>query len=333
MKILTLEQIIRSHTRLGRVNSNGWYPALCKVCHDHGKKGDRAAFLFTPSGGCSYHCFNCGHSAGYDPQIHRTMPHKMLEVLSAFGVADVEWQPLVFSHWGDVRKTDQVSKKHKSIEPASVELPKTAIKLAEATGEIAEYAREYLAHDRHVDWKQYPFYICEDKSDSKWFGRLIIPIYKDKTIVFFQGRDLSGLASRKYLSPSVDRDRIIYGYDHLFTNADEPLYVVEGWFDAYLVGGVAVFGNKMFDEQVKWLTMSPRKKVIIPDTSRGYPLAQQAISLGWSISTPDAPGCGDVSDIVTKYGMLYTLRTIQSNTCSGFEAEVRAKLFCSGAKK
>lgn len=331
MQSVSFENIIRSHIRLGRPNPGGWHPTLCKVCNDHGKKGDRAAFKFDGDT-VGYHCFNCGISTMYDPEKHRRMPKKMVEILTAFGIPDREWQMVVFKHLGTARRDDSGSHQILNIEPAEIDLPQNFLQLGIDTSsndDVAEYAKEYLA-ERGIDWQSYPFYISNHTS-KKWFGRLIIPIYKDKKVVFYQGRDLSGLQPQRYLSPVADKSKILYGYENLHTNIDEPLYVVEGFFDAFLLGGVALFGNQLYDPQIKWLNQSRREKVIIPDRyGDGQILANKAIEIGWSVSTPDAPGCKDVSDIVKKYGMLYTLRSIHTNTFKGFEAQIRTKMYCGG---
>ncbi len=332
MSKITLEEIIRNHVHLGRPNPQGWCPVLCKVCHDHGKKGPRAAFKFEGDT-VGYHCFNCSHSTVYDPNVSRSMPRKMLEVMDAYGIPDSDWRVVIFQNLNRERSNGEKQEQYVSIEPAAIELPQCMLKLGVGTSssdDVAEYAKEYL-EGRGVDWKTYPFYIARNDGSAqskKWFGRLIIPIYKENKLVYYQGRDLTGIATQKYLSPNVPHDNVIYGYENLHTDPDEPLYVLEGWFDAFLLGGVAVFGNKFSDAQIKWLNQSRRKKVVIPDRfGDGHKLAEAAINLGWSVSTPDAPGCKDVTDIVKKYGMLYALKTIHDNTAEGFAAEVKLAVY------
>lgn len=338
MNITTLEQVIRGNVRLGRPNPQGWCPVLCKVCNDHGRKGERAAFLFTANGVCSYHCFNCGHSTVYDPNKHRSMPRKMLEVFEAFGIPDSEWQPVLFYNLDRViTNADGSKKQYVSIEPERVELPSFFTKLTDQTDdEVALYAIEWLRDERGIDWRSYPFHVGSydgTPQSKRWFGRLIIPVFKDGRPVYYQGRDLTGTAEKKYLSPSIDRERVIHGYEYLHANIDEPLYITEGWFDAFQLGGVAVFGNKLYEPQIKWLNQSRRQKVVIPDRyGDGDVLAKQAIDLGWAVSTPDAPGCKDISDVVKKYGMLYTLKTIHDNTAEGFAASTNVALYCKKTK-
>lgn len=328
MDKVSLEEIIRNNVHLGRPNPQGWCPVLCKVCHDHGKKGPRAAFKFEGET-VGYHCFNCGHSTVYDPSTSRSMPHKMVAVLDAFGIPDSEWRVVIFQNLARERQnSSDRQEQYVSIEPKAVELPDSFYRLTDdPDDDVAQYAIEYLTTERRIDWRAYPFYLSRP-INKKWFGRLVIPVYKDTKLIYYQGRDLTGLHKQKYLSPSIDRENVIYGYENLHTDPDEPLYVMEGWFDAFVLNGVATFGNKLSSAQIKWLNQSRRQKVIIPDRwGDGYKLAEQAIELGWSISTPDAPGCKDVSDVVEKYGMLYTLKTIHDNTASGFSAEAKLAVF------
>lgn len=337
MQKVSLEEVIRNHIHLGRPNPQGWCPVLCKICNDHGRKGERAAFKFDGET-VGYHCFNCGHSTLYNPDEHRGMPRKMLEVFQAFGIPDSDWQSVIFSNLDRARSSQNPQQKqYVSIEPDAIKLPDFFEPLTDdKANEIAQYAIEYLRDERGIDWQAHPFYITRltDHPDSKrWFGRLVIPVYKDNKLIYYQGRDLSGLAQRKYLSPTTDRERVLYGYENLHTNIDEPLYVTEGWFDAFLLNGVATFGNKLYEPQIKWLNQSRRQKVIIPDRfGDGDKLAKQAIDLGWAVSTPDAPGCKDITDVVKKYGMLYTLKTIHDNTHEGFAAATNVALYCKKDK-
>jgi hypothetical protein len=62
MKIPTLEEVIRNNIQISNIpSSKGFYPVLCKICHDHGRKGLRAGFKFNDDGSVGYNCFNCGH--------------------------------------------------------------------------------------------------------------------------------------------------------------------------------------------------------------------------------------------------------------------------------
>lgn len=309
---------------------------LCKVCGDHGRKGKRAGFKFDGEA-VGYNCFNCGHTAVFDPVENKTMPEKMKEVLSAFNIPEVDWQPVLFgalSATTDKKQSSQLT----SIEPEEITFPPYFYKLTDdPTDEWAQYAIEYLTHDRGVDWKDHPFYLVKKTSapdNSKWYGRLIIPVYKDGKLIFWQGRDLTGLMQKKYLSPDVPRDKILGGFDRIHERTDDPLYVTEGWFDSYWLRGASVFGNKMTPEQIKWLNRSPRPKVIVPDRmGDGQLLAKQALDLGWSISLPDTGSSKDINDAVNAYGQLYVLKSVRDNICSGFDAMAKLGIYCKPSLK
>lgn len=338
MHIPTLKEVITQHIQLPPARGNGWNSVLCKVCGDHGKKGKRAGFKFDGDV-TAYSCFNCGHSAVFDPAEHTHMPAKMATVLEAFNIPEVDWRPVLF---GALMNKDGSTKESrptfKDIEPDEVKFPPYFYQLTDdPSDEWAQWAIEYLKEDRGIDWKSYPFYLVRKTTapdNAKWYGRLIIPVYKDDKLIFWQGRDLTGLLQKKYMSPDFSRDKVMSGFDKIQEYSDAPLYIMEGWFDAYWLNGVAIFGNKMTPEQIKWLNRTNRPKVIIPDRmGDGQLLAEQALDLGWSISLPDTGSEKDINDAVNKYGHLYVMKAVKDGTCSGFEAQTRLKLYCKPSNK
>ena len=333
MDKVTLEDVIRQHIRLpSRANARGFFSVLCKVCNDHGRKGKRAGFKFDGDA-VGYNCFNCGHASLFDPAENRSMPPKMVETLTAFGLVEADWLPVIFSNATNGAQSTKKIDTQSSIEPRAIELVRGAVPLTDDGNEWNSYAIEYLREKRGVEYTDYPFYIVNELTDhpdcKRWYGRLIIPIYKDNKLVYYQGRDLSDTRAKKYLSPAIDRENVLYGYDQIFDHSDEPLYVTEGWFDAYHIKGVAVLHHHMSKHQIKWLQRSRRQKVVIPDKwGDGHKLAQQALKLGWSVSCPDIGSCKDVNDAIMRYGKLYTFKTLRDNICSDFEAELRLSLYC-----
>lgn len=334
----TLEEVIRNNINLpSRPNGRGFFSVLCKVCNDHARKGKRAGFKFEGET-VGYNCFNCNHTAGYDPQKHRaSMPKPMVQVLDAFGISSAEWEQVTFDAFmADLPSGTKQKIDHEviTINPKELEFPSTFYKLTDdINDEWAQYAIEYLRDTRKFDWTSYPFYLSERTSHpilKKWYGRLIIPVYKDGKLIFWQGRDLTGTMIKKYLSVDEPKDNVLYGFDRLFEYTDEPLYVMEGFFDAHMLHGVATFGNKLTAPQIKWLNRSSRPKVFIPDKfGDGHVAAFQAIAEGWSVSLPDwGSDIKDVNDSHKKYGELFTKLAIKRGTCSGFDAEMQTRLYC-----
>lgn len=328
-----LEEIIRQYIPLtARPNSRGWYPVLCKVCNDHGRKGKRGGFNFEGTK-VGYNCFNCGAAAVFDPTESKTLSKDMREILDAFSVPKEEYQKVMLSALAFQQTGEKPQPPIREIEPPEITLPDLFYPLIDdPNDEWAVCANEHLWEHRRITCKDYPFYLCK-KNDSQiyksWYGRLIIPLYKQDKLVFYQGRDLTETRSTKYLSHHTERDNVLYGYEHILQNTDTPLYIVEGFFDAFVLKGVAVLGSKISPNQLRWINQTRRQKVVIPDRyGDGVRLAEQALELGWNISTPDIGSCKDVSEAVVKYGLLYTLKTIKDSTSSGFEAATNVNLYC-----
>jgi len=335
---MTLEDVVRQYIPLPHVNAKGWHNCVHPIC-DHGNKGSRAAFLFADNV-TVFHCYNCGVKTKYDPSSHKTMPPKMIAILDDFGIPDSEWQQIVFDNLTLQTKTKSDYQPDRiKIDPMVLPTPEDFYFLADAKSndQWAVIAKEYLKHDRGINWKDYPFMLSHKSDDvlmRKWFKRLIIPMYNRKNeLVFYQGRDLTEAAVKKYQSPPATASKIIYGFDKLFDYSNTaPLYVVEGWFDAFLIDGVALLGNTISEEQAIWLDKSQRKKVYIPDRfGNGKEVALHALSLGWSIATPDIgsdESCKDMTDVINKYGKLYTMKTLAERTATGFAAQTQIELYC-----
>lgn len=336
---MTLEEVLRQYVHLPHVNAKGWNTCVHLVC-DHGNKGSRAAFLFNDDV-TVFHCYNCGMKTKYDPSSHKTMPPNMMKILDDFGIPDSDWQQIVFGNLTlQTKKSSTFQADQIKIEPMVLPTPEDFYFLRDADEEDvwATKAKKYLKNERGIHWADYPFMLSHKSEDMlmrKWYKRLIIPMYNRKNeLVFYQGRDLTGKAQKKYQSPPATASKILYGFDKLFDYTNTaPLYVTEGWFDAFLIDGVALLGNTISEEQAIWLGKSKREKVYIPDRfGNGKGAALHALSLGWSITTPDIgsdESCKDVTDIVNKFGKLYTMKTLAERTTSSeFAAKVQLGWYC-----
>lgn len=334
MDQVRLEQVIRQYVQVPLTPSGGgWFPVLHTTC-DKGHKGPRAGFRFDGDS-VAFHCFNCSMATGYDPDKHRSMPRKMVQIMEDFNIPEDEWRKVEFTSLARQNSSELkiTPEKKVSIEPLELDLPKTFYKLKDAANddpwkEIAEW---YLS-ERGLSPDSADYMLSADTDIEhlkKWKGRLIIPVYKQNKLIFYQGRDMTGKKQKKYESPAVSRDKVLYNFDKLFAHDDKPIIVVEGIFDALMVDGVAIFGNELSKAQIEWLNRSRKTKIYVPDQfGDGDKSASQAIDQGWSISTPEIGNCKDLNEAVLKYGKLYVMKSIADNTSTGFEAKMRMKMYC-----
>jgi len=333
--VTTLEQIIKQYVQLQSPNHKGWQAVRCHVCNDHTRKGLRGAFLFDGDK-TIYKCWNCNHTAIYDPYENEIMPKNMIKVLNDFHVPETEWQPIIlespaYRHGG---KKKEYKRELDNIEPKEVIMPNFFyfLNTADPDDEMAQEARKYLIDDRKVNPDDYPFMLAR-KADNpklhKWLGRVIMPIFKNEKLIFYIGRAMYD-ATKKYETPATPKEKVLFGFDRLFEHVPAPLLVVEGWFDAFAIDGVATLGNVITPYQIEWLNRSKRDKIYIPDKfGNGKRAAEQALEEGWYISTPDiGENCKDMDDAVKKYGKMYVLKSIMDNKATDYLAKARLQNYC-----
>lgn len=331
-----VQDIISQYVPLAsRPTSRGWHTMKCQLCHDYKK---RAGFKFEGEA-VSYNCFNCAKTAGFDPIKHRSIPSKMRDVLEAYGVPLSEFNEVLFEAWKNGSPAGSSSEDDSKLHIRFNELllPDYFVKLDPNSKDIwHQVACGYLEIERGIDPESYPFLILDREAEltriekAKWKGYLVIPYYRNNKVIFYQARNLAEDGRVKYQSPSEGKETAIFGYDEIYKYTDEPLYVHEGFFDAHIFGNsVAVFGNKMTDEQIEILNRCNRQKIVIPDRrGNGDVLAKQGLENDWAVSIPDIGGCKDVNDAVKKYGKMYVVKTVMDNVRTGFAAEVAVSTLC-----
>lgn len=334
----TLEELIREYVSVPyKKNAQGWHRILCRVCNDHGRKGKRAGFKFDPlTGAVGYNCFNCGASFSFDPEKNNRVPKKVRSVLSYYGIPSEELTKFEFTLLSNEER-EFVSKEKvllSNIKFKEQSIPDYFLPVTEKSDHfLVRFAIKYLKETRNIDDYESKFFVCDENSNPvhrKWTARLILPVYKDKKLIFYQGLDMVGTSKRKYLNLNVEKGHILYGFDRLKQDDEQViLYVTEGWFDAYHLNGVAVFGNKMSQVQIAFLRKCPARKVIVPDRSGdGEILANQAINLGWEISTPDTGSAKDIDEAIREYGTMYVKNTVRQSIHSGELAKNNLRDYC-----
>jgi DNA primase len=85
------------------------------------------------------------------------------------------------------------------------------------------------------------------------------------------------------------------------------VFVVEGQFDAYAVGGVGLLTNEIAQQQAHIINQLGKEVIVIPDQDRaGLMLIKQAIDYGWSVAFPTwDDDVKDCADAVQRYGRLF----------------------------
>ena len=302
---------------------SGWLAFDAPCCIHNGETRDtkQRAGIIQEGEGISYHCFNCGFKASWQPG--RNFSHKMRRLMQWMGAPDDIINKVALDV---MRENEGVEAKERIAQlPTfdSVPLPEDAVKITDIT-DFNKYSiavLEYMAsRSLNVDDTDYYW-----SPSLGYRDRLIIPFYYEGRIVGWTGRSVVPDKKPKYLTEV--QPGYVYGLDDQGYNKVFAI-VCEGQIDAIHIEGCALGGSEISDQQAMLLNRLQKQIIVVPDRDKaGSKLVERAIELGYSVSMPEwDDNINDIGDAVAKYGRLYTLHSIAiSANDSALKIRLRAK--------
>ena len=306
-----------------KTTPSGWTSFNAPCCHHNGDAADKRGRggLISEGDTVSYHCFNCGYKASWQPG--RPVSQKLRKLLQWLGCSDDSITRLTF----DVMRINEgVQVAERKIEIPTFEtvpLPPDAVKIADITefNKFSMAVLEYMAvRNLHLDDTTYYW-----SSSLAYRDRLIIPFYYEKRIVGWTARTITADKKPKYLMEV--QPGFVYGLDKQ-TYDKQFAILCEGQVDALHIDGCALGGSEINDAQAMLMNKLGKDIVVVPDRDpAGSKLVERAIELGWQVSLPEwSQDINDVGDAVDRYGRLYTLYSIANNAeSSPLKIRLRAK--------
>jgi len=306
-----------------KTTPSGWTSFNAPCCHHNGDAADKRGRggLISEGDTVSYHCFNCGYKASWQPG--RPVSQKLRKLLQWLGCSDDSITRLTF----DVMRINEgVQVAERKIEIPTFEtvpLPPDAVKIADITefNKFSMAVLEYMAvRNLHLDDTTYYW-----SSSLAYRDRLIIPFYYEKRIVGWTARTITADKKPKYLMEV--QPGFVYGLDKQ-TYDKQFAILCEGQVDALHIDGCALGGSEINDAQAMLMNKLGKDIVVVPDRDpAGSKLVERAIELGWQVSLPEwSQDINDVGDAVAKFGRLYTLYSIANAAeSSPLKIRLRAK--------
>ena len=306
-----------------KTTPSGWTSFNAPCCQHNGNTADTRGRggLISEGDTVSYHCFNCGYKASWQPG--RAVSVKLRKLLQWLNCSDDTITKLTF----DVMRINEgVQVAERKIELPTfntVPLPPDAVKIADIT-EFNKFSLaivEYMAA-RNLNLDDTEYYWSPSLA---YRDRLIIPFYYEKRIVGWTARTITADKQPKYLMEV--QPGFVYGLDEQGYNKVFAI-LCEGQVDAIHVDGCALGGSEINDAQAMLINKLNKDIIVVPDRDpAGSKLVEQAIELGWGVSMPDwNQDCNDIGDAVDKYGRLYTLYSIANAAeTSPLKIRLRAK--------
>lgn len=289
------------------------YNFRCPICGDSQKNRNKArGYLYSVKTNTNFKCHNCGASMSFNNFLKKVDS-------TLHGQYTMEKFKEGFTGKNFVADEPKFDFKKPTFK-TSIVLP--------LCSEV-ESGRTYL-EKRKIDPKQ--FYFAEKfkefvNSYKQTFTdnvleepRIVIPLYRNKNLIGFQGRSLRK-NSIKYITIMLDEDEPkVYGLDTI--DKELPVYIVEGPFDStFLPNSVAMCGS---DGEIRDLEGSdivyvydnePRNREIVNRIDKCISGGQRVVI--WPSNIKEK----DINDMVLAGHDVQSL--VESNTYSGLEAKLK----------
>lgn len=307
-----------------RNSPSGWINFCCPACNDRRFRG---GFLFTPSGGFRYYCFNGGcdfnlRPTGWEPEEgFGGRPRKLFEMLGG----DIRKIPLKDIMRGNTKrynKAGEVEGEEKEVDVTwqfpTVEMPENSSLLIDVaqSDPAANKVMQYAAKERRLGHMVKELPLMWSPAQPYY---LLIPYlhYQDK-IVGYLGRHIYRKSGPKRFIQKAPKDYVFN--QHLISTYDARyLFVVESPLDALILGCLAVRNDRMTEKQINLLKVSGKEIVLIPDRKEGEweGFFQAAEENNWFVSVPRWSNAyervhrsSDIAECAQRNGRLYTIETI-----------------------
>ena len=304
-----------------KTTPSGWtsFNAPCCVHNGTGADTRGRGGVISEGDTVSYHCFNCGYKASWQPG--RNLSNKMKKLLQWLNAPDNVISKLSLAVLNEHADEDNQKLKLNLPEFSTIPLPKNSIQLKNQNIYNDKHSLsvlEYMAK-RNLNLDDTNYYWS---SELAFRERFVIPFYYEKRIVGYTARTVSN-NKVKYLTDS--QPGFVFNLDEQNTNKAFCI-VCEGPIDAIHIDGCALLGSEINDQQAMLLNKLDKDIFVVPDRDNpGKKLVEQAIERGWGVSMPDwDKEINDIGDAVTKYGRLYTLYSI-SNSAENSPLKIRLR--------
>jgi transcription elongation factor Elf1 len=295
----------------------GLYNFRCPICGDSKTSKNKArGYIYAVKSNTNFKCHNCGASMSLNSLI------KKLDVI------------LHKQYTLEKFKDGHTGRNFVADEPNFVfEKPKFAQKIVLPLCSEVVVARTYL-QNRKIDPTK--FYFAENFDefvrtfegvDYSYMGkesRIIIPLFRERNLIGFQGRSL-GPNKIKYITVMLDENAPkIYGLDTI--RGDAPVFVTEGPFDStFIRNAIAMCGadadvNRWgISDPVYVYDNEPRNKEIVTRIDKTIQRGDKIVI--WPNNIMEK----DINDMVIAGHNVQNL--LESNTYSGLEAKLKFNLW------
>lgn len=290
-----------------KATPSGWTSFNAVCCHNNGEAQDRrqrGGIMITE--GISYHCFNCGFKASWQPG--RSISGKFKKLLQWLNVPDDLITKCSIEALRQKEDADYQIKQVEKVNFIDKALPLGSKPIKEWIDNPPDNLIPVLEYilSRNLNLDSYDWHWTDEQGFD---DRLIIPFRHQGRIVGYTARLIRDRKTAKYISEQ--QPGYVFNLDQ---QAQDRKFVIvcEGPIDAISIEGCAVMSNELSTQQINLIKQLQKEVIVVPDRDQaGIKLIEQALEQGWSVSLPDWPiGVKDINDAVRVQGKIYTLLDI-----------------------
>ena len=236
----------------------------CPLCGDSKTKDSVRRFhidFHYPYNTFIYKCYRCGES-GDMPGLYSILYGVEYETARKI-LSNKKYDPNLVKDFFEIKtqKTDEIQKVKTKLD---INIEKETFDLSyEPNSKFEENIYKKLLSfklNRKIP-DSLPLYIAHS---GRYKSRIIVPIYINNELVYFQGRSIYDETTPKYLNPDVEKSNIIMNVDKFDPN--KWIVVTEGIIDAAMVDynqGTCVLGGSVDSEYTNRIMDYTNKGVII----------------------------------------------------------------------
>ncbi len=303
-----------------RVKSN-LYNFRCPICGDSQRNKNKArGYFYVVKNNTNFKCHNCGASLSFNNFIKKVD----VELYKQYTL-----EKFKEGFTGRGFTADSPTVISEIVESSKPTFAKDPIKSSLLKASEVRRAKEYLER-RNIDpakfyyaerFKEFTNSLKQTFDDVKYDeDRIIIPLYKDKRLIGFQGRSID-YSPTKYITVMLNENEPkIYGLDNI--NKESNVYITEGPFDStFIDNSIAMCGADVdvnewnIENPVYVYDNEPRNKEIVNRISKVIDNGYKVVI--WPTSIVEK----DINDMVLSG--LDVQNVVESNVYSSLQAKIK----------